>query len=782
MGKNKLTRLLALCLAVVCLIGVVGALSYDLNGDGKTNVWDLQTAVNSSKTDAEKSAALAEVLGGGDEMHPNANGEYEIYSMLGMYNMAQMTEKGKEEKVTFKLMNDIDMEGAAWKSTLTFDGIFEGNGHVICNANVVGEIALNAGRTTFAQGFFGKIGREGAVRNLKLENVNVILTEESQATFVGLLTGSVVGEIHNCTTVGTVIDPRTTLPNTTYIGTLTGRVENTPDNPVVGITYDDQVTLMTAETPEVAAISGKSQQVLCKMGMEFGTLSYPEGTESGKQYKRQLGIAGWAPNYDNFKAYNWQDISGATTVVGATGKVYDREDPVLTARRDAVVAKMYEICTVEWTPSQDMTIYYYKVKTVKEKQDDGTYKKKSVLSYDTKTWKAGTTYYGMPYNHGSGSLERFEAWMQEETDSQGRLVTKTELPTEAYYYTYTDVRTLLSNYKDTTLQTPLTYTDPNNNNKTYDLLGGFKVSDQALTIGQKVQSADHAGFSRYVGNDCSQAIQWAWREVVSNDVASGGTVISGVTQMCPTTDYQARFGVLPVGGIVPTEYDVAVIDDMYNKQTFMKAYAQASKGDALIVNQTAGGHSRMIAYDPICIYTFNTKTNTYVIDETNSYLITHEQGNSKSGYNTTCNWNRVLTFQALLDHNDHVNNNDENDKGVNCAHYFPVTLPAFHNTDSAAVTSNVTYSGGVVKSNFFIISTTVDGNEVFTAIGQDNGVNNTASDKKETIVGPGYREAQLSVELAKAHGDVTGKTITVRLSNGDIYTVNADTGVATKTN
>ena len=114
------------------------------------------------------------------------------------------------------------------------------------------------------------------------------------------------------------------------------------------------------------------------------------------------------------------------------------------------------------------------------------------------------------------------------------------------------------------------------------------------------------------------------------------------------------------------------------------------------------------------------------------------------------------------------------------SHYYPTSIRAFHDVDNAAVTSNVTYANGTVKSNFYILSTTVDGNEVFTAICQHNGVLETSSYKNETLVGPGYREAQLSVNLADVHGDVSGKTVTVRLSNGDTYTVNGSTGAVTK--
>lgn len=764
MKNYRWIRVIAVVLVLASLSGIVSASAYtlDLSGDGKVNVWDLQLAVNDSKGSEHETAILTGILGNPDELHPNAAGEYEIYTALGLHNMANLIKENEETGITFRLMNDIDMQGAAWQSTESFNGILEGDGHVIYNVNVYGEILL-AG-TSYGTGFFGKIGQDGAVRNLKLENANVILTQDSMSRFIGLLTGSVTGEITNCTTVGTVTDPRTTLSAITYIGTLCGRIENVSSYTVPGISVTDESILMTAETAEVTAISGKSQKVLCKMGMDFAELA--EGSSV-----RKLGIAGWAPSYDNFKAYNWQDISGSCTVTGGTGKVYDLEDPILTARRQATVDKMYEITTVEWTPSQDMTIYYYKI---------GTGDTAGLLSYSTKTWKAGTVYRGMPYNHGSGSLERFYAWMEEGTTTD--YVTKTTLPTASYYYTFSDIRTAMSSYTDTTLQTPLTFTDPTTGS-TYDLLPGFTVSDQALTVGETVSSADHAGFSRYVGNDCSQAIQWAWREVVSSDVANGGTVISGVTQMTPTTTYQTRYGVVPVGGLVPTAYSLTAWNALYEAEGatgFMEAYAQASRGDALICDQTAGGHSRMIAYDPICIYSFDADQKTYVIDPQNSYIITHEQGSNSSGvdengvaWSSTCYANCVYTFAALTDDADHATYSAEHACGK-CAHYLPTSIAAFHDVNSKAVTSTVTYTNGVVKSNFYIVSTTVDGVERFTNVGQHQTTNST------TRVGSGYRDAHVQENLTEIYGDLTGKTVTVLLSNGDTYTVNGDTGTVTK--
>ena len=77
MGKNKLFRLLAAVLAGACLLGVVAAVSSDLNNDGKTNVWDLQLAMKGESADPD--AVLEAVLGGKDELKANEDGVYDIH-------------------------------------------------------------------------------------------------------------------------------------------------------------------------------------------------------------------------------------------------------------------------------------------------------------------------------------------------------------------------------------------------------------------------------------------------------------------------------------------------------------------------------------------------------------------------------------------------------------------------------------------------------------------------------------------------------------------------------
>ena len=88
MKRNGWNKALALGLVLVLLATTVSASGYtlDLSGDGKVNVWDLQVAVNENKEPAHQEAILTGILGNPDELHPNAEGVYEIWSATGLYN------------------------------------------------------------------------------------------------------------------------------------------------------------------------------------------------------------------------------------------------------------------------------------------------------------------------------------------------------------------------------------------------------------------------------------------------------------------------------------------------------------------------------------------------------------------------------------------------------------------------------------------------------------------------------------------------------------------------
>ncbi len=207
MRKNVWTSLLALLLVLTMLFGATAtAASYDINGDDQVNVWDLMLA-----DDEDKAAALVAILGGKDELHKNDDGHWEIWTELGLRNMAYRAQSGD----TFELMQDIDLDGDWWEPIEDF------NGHLIGNKKTISNMRITTDHDG-DMGFFASIAKGGTVEYLNLKDMNVIASKN--ATAIGLMAGSCAGVIDGCTTIGFVTDERTTLPETVLVGGMAGKM------------------------------------------------------------------------------------------------------------------------------------------------------------------------------------------------------------------------------------------------------------------------------------------------------------------------------------------------------------------------------------------------------------------------------------------------------------------------------------------------------------------------------------------------------------------------------
>ena len=292
-----------------------------------------------------------------------------------------------------ELMADIDMGGADWAPIGQFYGSLDGNGYAIKNftvtkSTIAGNNAEDVDANNQNMGFFSTIEKSGEVKNLKLEQVRVIATEN--AVFIGLLTGSNRGKIIDCTTQGYVTDSRTSLTGNVYVGTIAGRNNN--GTGTITVTSAMEYLEATAGSSNPA---DKVTGVTSKMGMDFAELS-AESTG-----KRKIGIAGNSKAEQIDTSLIWQDSSSDSSLLSETEQ----------ERRQAAVDEMYKMGTVAWTPSE--TIYY----TVEGKK---TY-------IHSNAYIAGRTYYGIPYNGVGGGYERAMSIMQAEKDDQGRYVTVTGL-------------------------------------------------------------------------------------------------------------------------------------------------------------------------------------------------------------------------------------------------------------------------------------------------------------------------------------------------------------------
>ena len=569
MKKTRWMRGIALVLALVLLVGVVGALTYDLNNDGKTNVWDLQLAINQGKTQEEKAAALKEALDGkGDELHPNANGVYEIYTTIGLYNMAKLANKG----YTFELMADIDLGGADWTPIANFKGNLNGKLHTISNFKITKAIAGSDGAS---MGFFGTVDHNGkdaegkpaqsVVKDLNLKNVTVTVPTDAEANvcYIGLIAGSNRGKIENCTTEGFVTDARTTLAAPAYIGTIVGRNNNS--NPAGTVASDTNTLTATAGSSNPA---DKVEKVTSKMGMDFAALVYPEGTATDKQYKRNIGIAGYSKDANIDTTMIWQDASGDFSRMPA----YEQE------RRQAVVDEMYKMGTVQWTTSELLT---YTVNGNKKATHSNIY-------------IPGVTYYGIPYNGVGGGYVRAMSIMQPEKDDQGRYVTKTGLQ---------------SGVKD------------DNAKPGYTGFIEYMGNDCSSAVGW----AWAAAAPSRLANDGVRVNSTPYMIPNDYNTQKFGVYASGGYQTITTTFPEDKHP-------MDASDTQSIIALNGGAQGMAEYYAKAGRGDALMCVEYAydtatetwvkgTGHARMLAYEPVIIRDYKG-----VIDLKTSYAITHEQG------------------------------------------------------------------------------------------------------------------------------------------------------------
>lgn len=157
------------------------------------------------------------------------------------------------------------------------------------------------------------------------------------------------------------------------------------------------------------------------------------------------------------------------------------------------------------------------------------------------------------------------------------------------------------------------------------------------------------GLQVYLGGDCSSTLQQAWW-TVNNDTDFVFTA----------TMYPANgFGTIPVGdykcdfllknekidgfNVKPSRQYL----DVNTPEKIYECYAACRYGDAIVNSAVAGGHTRMLAADPVII-----KNQAGQIDPDHSYMLMHEQGggffqNDKTMIVTYGGANKKFTFANL---------------------------------------------------------------------------------------------------------------------------------------
>lgn len=742
-----LCAVLAVCLAAGLVLSV-GALSFmsDISGDGEITAFDAQilaeanagkrtlSGIQQSMADKQSVGDILSYIFGRfspDAGDPDGDGVIEIYTAEGLELLHT------DPTADYILMNDLDLAGADWTPVVGFSGSFDGNGHSISNLTITESAVscMNAEGAKVNMGFFGDTTHQAVISDLHLRNVTVAATEE--ALYLGLLGGSVRGQMDGCTATGTISDDRATHSTVsgalTFIGVLAGRIPVATDSPVGSVIGGNCVCVFDEQ--------GKYETTGLCADVKL-RIADRNGVNLVNGISQKIGLVGWAPK-DAVVSGIWADGSCSSDLLSAD----------IQRRQDIAVDYMNAMGSVAWTPTQTLV---YQVNP-------------AAASDSSKTYYAGTTYYGLPYNHHNGSLERFLSAM-EGRDENGIYTTRPDLGDSIYTV---------------------------NENGT----GGYE------------------GFVQLMGNDCSTSLAWAWLQIspirvsVTTETYAGGVGANRTRQMVPNDENREKCGVYPIGTwttgrldpltgkLTAVEYDPALaaypITDERSSEDILAAvgtdgmleiYARTHKADGLVrhradpvikddgtVTYSHFGHCRMVVADPVVI-----RGADGTIDGEKSYFLTTEQGSS-TGKTSTWKVNYQRSFASTLTYN-------QENPYTSAGPYLPVTIRALQ--DEAVKAPYFTpypdqnLAGpvsGKIYTNYRVNSVTV-------TVTDETG---TVLYDQEAFTGISFADGTTrgtfsTIDLAALHSEafaaaaqeslIAGQTyyytVTVRLSDGSVTNLN----------
>lgn len=147
------------------------------------------------------------------------------------------------------------------------------------------------------------------------------------------------------------------------------------------------------------------------------------------------------------------------------------------------------------------------------------------------------------------------------------------------------------------------------------------------------------GYDIYFGTDCSGAVQMAWWSV------SNSTNIRATDQIMPAYgngtiavgDYKCDFQMTTQTRDGVTTLFTAEYLEANTEQAIYEAYADTHLGDIMVSRIATGGHTRMVAAEPVVI-----RDQAGNIDPVYSYVLMHDQGGEHVD-----NVNKIITFGKI---------------------------------------------------------------------------------------------------------------------------------------
>lgn len=319
---------------------------------------------------------------------------------------------------------------------------------------------------------------------------------------------------------------------------------------------------------------------------------------------------------------DWQDLSFST----------EDDSALVQSRRKEAVRAMEEMATFKWTvPNLNGT------STAPDLIHYGTTASNKETHVHTQKFYDGVVYYGIPYDHTSSSYEQAMYYMNK--GSNGVYVLNNEAASAG--------------------------------NSTWGV-------NQTNAFNQ----SEYIGFTKYIGNDCSGAVAWAWQHAAPRWVGGGGVYVLLSTQMMPNDAAEETYGIYRVGPYTVTDDMTAEVDgkdvvtslavaEANGMSVMYESYARTQMGDGLMYGEP-GGHARLVAADSVVIRNKNGS-----IYGNKSYMLIHEQGDGlydRATTNSSWRINYKYTFSDLYNGTAKVNGKaTSSGRG-----YLPITIKAYH--------------------------------------------------------------------------------------------------------
>ena len=263
--------------------------------NGKTFVYKMKNATDwqaGGEYTYTVSLAAAKDLGYTIE----SNGSYTVTSADGLMNVAELVNGGKTD-INITLDKNIDLTGKEWTPIGNYEqqytGTFDGGNHIITG------LTVNQSGTDHV-GLFGTVGKGGMVKDVRLENVNISVSDKG--SYLGGIVGESGGTIENCSVSGSI-------SGSDQIGGIAG----------------GNIGTITACTATGSVSGGQMVGGIVGENSKNGAIIACTATGSvlGKDHYAG-GIAGYNDNSTVTACYHAKgNVSGASGVGGAVGENFD---------------------------------------------------------------------------------------------------------------------------------------------------------------------------------------------------------------------------------------------------------------------------------------------------------------------------------------------------------------------------------------------------------------------------------------------------------------------------